>query len=274
MRDEQHLSDEELVRAADDELGRRADKARAHLEACAECRTRAVKFEVIAELTRALRNGLDSELPPIAGPRALLRARLAEMSSRESSFTSRLRFSTGPLSRAFGIAALAVLAVVACVLTFRHSGATSKYTPFVSSDQGVLPNRDYTPGTARQASLQKICALAHEQVVKEVSPSQRQKVFEEYGIPSARSGEYEVDYLITPGLGGDDDIRNLWPEPYHSAAWNAHLKDALEERLHQMVCSDQLDLSVAQQAIASNWIAAYQKYVATAQSKVYGLKEL
>ncbi|MGB6727402.1 MAG: hypothetical protein WBE74_16040, partial [Terracidiphilus sp.] len=93
-------------------------------------------------------------------------------------------------------------------------------------------------------------------------------------ISVAQSDEYEVDYLITPGLGGDDDIRNLWPEPYHSATWNSHLKDELEERLHEMVCSDQLDLSVAQNAIASNWIAAYQKYVAATQSKLDGANQL
>ncbi len=116
--------------------------------------------------------------------------------------------------------------------------------------------------------------MPHEQVVKEVSPSQREKVFEEYGIPSARSAEYEVDYLITPGLGGDDDIRNLWPEPYHSATWNAHVKDALEERLHEMVCSDQLDLAEAQKAIATDWIAAYRKYVNARPSSADGSSEL
>ena len=43
--------------------------------------------------------------------------------------------------------------------------------------------------------------------------------------------------------------------------WNARKKDVLEERLHEMVCSHRLDLSVAQEAIASNWIAAYERYV-------------
>ena len=30
----------------------------------------------------------------------------------------------------------------------------------------------------------------------------------------AQPRNYEVDHLITPALGGTDDIRNLWPEPY------------------------------------------------------------
>jgi hypothetical protein len=44
-------------------------------------------------------------------------------------------------------------------------------------------------------------------------------------------------------------------------AWNAHLKDRLEGKLHSLVCNRQLDLKTAQEAIASNWIEAYQKYV-------------
>ena len=64
---------------------------------------------------------------------------------------------------------------------------------------------------------------------------------------------------VTPALGGADDIRNLWPHSYSATAWNAHVKDALEDRLRDMVCSGSLDLAEAQQAIAGNWIEAYKK---------------
>lgn len=39
------------------------------------------------------------------------------------------------------------------------------------------------------------------------------------------------------------------------------MKDALERKLHELVCAGQLDLKTAQHEIASNWIEAYQKYV-------------
>ena len=39
------------------------------------------------------------------------------------------------------------------------------------------------------------------------------------------------------------------------------MKDALERKLHKLVCAGQLDLKTAQSEIASNWIEAYQKYV-------------
>lgn len=72
-----------------------------------------------------------------------------------------------------------------------------------------------------------------------------------------------MDYLITPELGGATDIRNLWPEPYYDTAWNAHVKDQLEERLHEMVCRGDVDLATAQQDISKDWIAAYRKYFYT-----------
>jgi len=39
------------------------------------------------------------------------------------------------------------------------------------------------------------------------------------------------------------------------------VKDALERKLHRLVCAGELDLKTAQHAIASNWIEAYKKYV-------------
>jgi hypothetical protein len=91
----------------------------------------------------------------------------------------------------------------------------------------------------------------------------RQRVFRVYGIEHADPRAYEVDYLITPALGGADDIRNLWPQPYGSTEWNAGVKDELEDRLREMVCQGQLDLTEAQHEIAQDWIAAYKKYLGT-----------
>lgn len=256
MRDrEQHVSDEELLLTADREAGRRAHRVRTHLEGCGRCRTRAAQMEtLLVDLARAQRSS--AELPSIAGSRAVLRSRLAEAANRKPGWFARLRVFASPVAGLPALSALAAVMVLATLVAFRHLPATGVFT---AGD--VLPNHAITPGTARPASLTEVCSLSHEEVVMPVSPSERQRVFAEYGIPSGQSDKYEVDYLITPGLGGQDDIRNLWPEPYNASQWNAHAKDALEERLHEMVCSHQLDLSVAQQAIATNWIAAYQKYV-------------
>jgi hypothetical protein len=106
--------------------------------------------------------------------------------------------------------------------------------------------------------------MPHEEVVRSVPGSLQEQVFREYGIANPQPQDYEIDYLIAPGLGGTEDIHNLWPEPSIATAWNAHDKDALEERLHQMVCAGDIDLPTAQKAIASDWIAAYKKYLSKA----------
>jgi hypothetical protein len=69
-----------------------------------------------------------------------------------------------------------------------------------------------------------------------------------------------VDYLITPELGGVDDIRNLWPEPHSATVWNSYVKDQLETYLHQQVCAGKLNLKTAQRDIATDWISAYKRY--------------
>jgi hypothetical protein len=107
--------------------------------------------------------------------------------------------------------------------------------------------------------------LDHGEVVQTVPGPLERKVFKEYGIRGVPTKNYEVDYLITPGLGGSDDVRNLWPEPHYNAVWNSYVKDQLEDRLHHMVCGGKLSLGQAQKDIAGNWIAAYKKYFHTDQ---------
>jgi hypothetical protein len=73
----------------------------------------------------------------------------------------------------------------------------------------------------------------------------------------------EYDHLIPLELGGDpNNSANLWVEPPDNpnATSFTNTKDRLENRLNSLVCSGQLPLAAAQQAIASNWVTAYQTY--------------
>jgi hypothetical protein len=228
-----HLSDEELLLAAEGEL-----PGRGHLAACAACRARREKLEwALAEFAAAQR---EAPLPPGAGSRALLKAQLAH---RAAGVRPQLGY------RAMASAA-AVLVTVAMLL-WRAPGETEP-----------VPKASLTPGATRQISAAQVCEAEPGDHAPVVTAVQRQ-VFEEYGMPRAEAARYEVDYLITPALGGSDDIRNLWPQPYAGSAWNAYVKDALEDRLRQMVCMGEVDLGTAQHDIAVNWIAAYKKYFHT-----------
>ena len=261
-----HLADQELLAAADGELStRRAAQVRAHLVSCWDCRARMAEIEgTIADFVRAHRQAVDPQVPPIAGPRARLRAQLAELAAKSKPGPWRQFFHLPSAARA--AACICVIFLVAAAggkLLSQHSaprGANSVVVPF---ERGEVPDRNLTPGATRVVTIGDVCSIAHEDVVREVPASMRQEIFHEYGIVSARAEDYEIDYLIAPGLGGAEDIHNLWPEPYTSTTWNAHVKDDLEERLHQMVCAGKVDLSTAQNDIATDWIAAYKKYFRT-----------
>ena len=62
-------------------------------------------------------------------------------------------------------------------------------------------------------------------------------------------------------LGGSNSVRNLFPESFKTQPLNAHVKDSLENKLHALACAGKITMQEAQQAIASNWTAAYVKYV-------------
>jgi hypothetical protein len=260
-----HLSDAKLLLAAEGELASRPEHGvRDHLAVCASCRARLAQLEkVAADFAETYREGSDPRIPPAIGPRAHLRMRLSEMAqpSRSASWT-RLALLTPRIGWA-AMAAAFLLCLAAGMFAFHSASTRQLLRQTTAFDPGFVPNRELTPGAARPVSMDEVCSMPHEEVVKQVSSTLRAQVFEEYGIADTSAGNYEIDYLIAPGLGGTADIHNLWPEPYQAGAWDAHAKDALEERLHQLVCAHKLDLLTAQRAIATNWIAAYKKYFDT-----------
>ena len=257
-----HPSDEQLLLFADGELpAHRADQIRAHLQACWDCRGRMAQLEsTIAEFMQVHRQALDPQVPPIDGPRLQLKARLAELARNAQQSERSSLLSALPLRRLAYVCALTVFVVLGARM-LQHRVAENRITPTENAD--MLPNPRFTPGATTAAAVGSICSMGDDEVVAPVSGGLRQKVFEEYGIAGAPATNYEVDYLITPGLGGADDIRNLWPEPRYDAVWNSFVKDQLEQYLHHAVCGGNLSLPVAQHEIATNWIAAYKKYFHT-----------
>lgn len=77
---------------------------------------------------------------------------------------------------------------------------------------------------------------------------------------------HTVDHLIPLSLGGSNSIRNLWPQSTKTSPWNSYVEDALERKLHKVICAGELDLKTAQREIASNWIEAYKNMFVAALS--------
>ena len=88
-------------------------------------------------------------------------------------------------------------------------------------------------------------------------------IYERYGVAPADRMQYTLDHLIPLEIGGADVVENIWPEPRRSLAgeWDDVAKDQLERRLKVLVCDGELDVDVAQRAIAEDWTDAYRRYV-------------
>lgn len=127
----------------------------------------------------------------------------------------------------------------------------------------LLPDQTLSPGATLPVTRADICVPGYTKKVRNVPVSVKRQVYKEYGIKSHKPGEYEVDHLISLELGGSNSIKNLWPQSYLTQPWNAHVKDALENEMHDEVCSGKTDLATVQHDIATDWIAAYKKYFHT-----------
>jgi hypothetical protein len=146
---------------------------------------------------------------------------------------------------------------VACALAFlllTQAVVAQQPTP-------ILPDSKLTPGDVFDVTAQDVCVPGYAKKVRAVPAWLKRKAYAEYGVSEYKTGDYEVDHLIPLSLGGSNSIRNLWPQSTQTSPWNSYVKDALERKLHRLVCAGELDLKTAQCEIASNWIEAYQKYV-------------
>jgi hypothetical protein len=267
MRQTFHVSDQQLLEAADGELSpRKMAKLQAHLAACWSCRARMRDIETtIVDFVQVHQRSLGGKLPPAGTPRSLLQARLAEAArSPEPAWWLGLlplirkrELRLANLAMALGALALVALTVLSLRNLPRPDSQLSEQR------NPAVPDPRITPGMTQPLSKAELCSLGAQDSAPVVPRAVALKVFAAYGVNDPRPRAYELDYLIAPELGGTNDIRNLWPQPYRTLPWDAHAKDALEDHLHGLVCQGSLDLAAAQQDIARDWVAAYRKYFRT-----------
>ena len=126
---------------------------------------------------------------------------------------------------------------------------------------GSLPDSLLTPGATLEVSKEDVCTTGYTKKVRNVPAAVKRRVFDLYGVLFVPK-TYEMDHLIPLEIGGSNSIKNLWPEPY-DLVWGARVKDAIENKLHTMICDGLIPLDLAQQEIATNWISAYKRYFLT-----------
>lgn len=262
-----HASDEDLLLREEDELRpRRRSRVDRHLRECRRCaERRRILQEALAALSGACRDTRAAEPDPHAS-RARLLARLAQETDPAAPAAGpapwpRLLWQGGALAAA-GLAAAAVGALLS-VGPQEDGGARTSVAGRGGAAETALPRRDLTPGVVRTVSVDEICGRERDPADPLVAASVARQVFENYGADYRRAEEYELDFLITPELGGTADARNLWPQPYGSTRWNAYVKDELELLFRRLVCDGTIDISTAQREMATDWIAAYRRYFDT-----------
>ena len=125
----------------------------------------------------------------------------------------------------------------------------------------ALPDKNLTGGSVRTGDRDAACGHARESRGR-MNAARRDEVLKRYDLPPGTHPDYEIDHLIPLCLGGSDDPSNLWPQPRRSieGTWNAEAKDRLERLMCNLVCDGQIDIAIAQEAFATDWIAAYHTY--------------
>jgi hypothetical protein len=164
--------------------------------------------------------------------------------------------------------------IVLAMPTVAYAKSTNTTTTTIPIKKDwVLPNAKITPGAlnpdVNQSNIKdNICKTGWTDTVRPtVSYTNKLKTTQlanDYkgltNVFGVSLSGYEEDHLISLQLGGSPtDIKNLWPQPYDGN--NARKKDVVETKLKKLVCTGTITLSVAQKAIATNWLIAYNQYV-------------
>jgi hypothetical protein len=255
-----HLTDEELLSLIDGELRpQRTAHATMHVETCAACQARRDQIgRVMGLIAGAYRQ--DVATVEIVRARQTLHISLTETRRRLDHSWRRVLVCMQAATPAWCL--LAVIALGLLVVS-GPTRSTSLFPHFAAAETGALPIASLTPGATLPLGTAELCSNQRGPRQHRLPSSMREDVLRRYGMEHLDSADYELDFLITPELGGAPDPANLWPERYRQPVWNAHVKDQLEDLLPRLVCTGRLRLDVAQRDIATDWIAAYRKYFDT-----------
>jgi hypothetical protein len=126
----------------------------------------------------------------------------------------------------------------------------------------IRPDAALTPGAVEDVDPAVMCQVGYSASIRRYDWKLRNRVFESYHLFNVDRRNFELDHLVPISIGGaPNDPKNLWPQSRLTEPWTAEVKDALEDVLHREVCAGQVPLKEAQDAIRTDWIAAYKKYV-------------
>lgn len=130
---------------------------------------------------------------------------------------------------------------------------TTNTTKIIKITSKTFPNPTLTPGDILTMDYVFVCNKGYASQVRAVSEATKKQVYKEYNIayPPAKN-TYVIDHYISLELGGSNDIKNLWPQPYADSL----KKDKVENYLQRLMCNRTINISEAQSEI-KNWTVVY-----------------
>jgi hypothetical protein len=164
---------------------------------------------------------------------------------------------------ALAMPALALAVATGCGGTPTRAGTGSGFPPPTKTSgcqaHSAEPDTACTPGAVfPDAAAAQICVPGYAARARDVGVEEKRQAYSEYGLAYPQApGAYEADHLVPLELGGSNDLANLWPEAA-SPPPGFHEKDGLEDWLHDQVCAGAIDLTTAQQEIATDWLSVWQ----------------
>lgn len=137
-------------------------------------------------------------------------------------------------------------------------------SPLTAAHQQVVPVEALNPDVQQSTIQQTICIAGY---TASVRPSTtytngvKFKLLREKELPISAASEFELDHRIPLALGGHPrNLQNLMLQPWEGKD-GAKVKDRLERRLQQLVCTAKLQLEDARRAIYMDWQGAYRTYI-------------
>jgi hypothetical protein len=99
-----------------------------------------------------------------------------------------------------------------------------------------LPDITCAPkATIKTATNKQICGRIFPTSTGNISETTKSMIYNSYNHSSYTPGQYEINHLMSLGLGGSNELANLFPEPA-SPRTGFHEKDLVKNYLHNRVC--------------------------------------
>lgn len=131
--------------------------------------------------------------------------------------------------------------------------ASNKTTSNVKITSRTYPNGNLTPGDILTTDMNFVCVEGYSTRMRNVPESLKKEVYKKYKLTyPPKKNTYITDHYIPLELGGSNDIKNLWPQPYADSL----KKDKVENYLATIVCNRTINMTYAQEQI-KNWTAVY-----------------